>query len=341
MGWCEDDGKTFCSVGERDIDFLLLEELRCSSVFRDRFLRTAAAKMGIARLPSDGAVFHSVHRTGLSSGETDLQVEFSSESTKGNGTHAVLIEDKIDAEFSDRTKCGSKQTERYRAEIAANIASGRWVAAVVMLVAPQAYLDSVDATLFDATVSYESISGWFAEAIAAGSGELRRRLEHRRQIPQAAILRLRRGWERQPDQQVGSIWRLYHQIATRDYADLRMNYKGGEPPDSYTVSFDCLPRVDGLPKCRIDHVMERGNVDILVRGYAYKLPVAIVALDGAMGAGISLRRATQSLGVNIKVGPIRRFGDLNAQAPLIHEALKAVRRLKRWFEANYERLARL
>jgi hypothetical protein len=341
MGWSDEDEATFCNVGERDIDFLLLEELRCSAEFRERFLREALKRLGVETIPPEGAVFHSVHRTGLSTGETDLQVEFRAISPSGSGTHAILIEDKIDAEFSDRTKCGSKQTERYRAEIATKTKAGTWIAAVVMLVAPQAYLDKVECKAFDATVSYEAICGWFEEQIARDSTSRAFRLEHKRQMLKAAILRLRRGWQRQADKTVGSIWRLYHQIASADYSDVRMNYKGDEPPDSYTVSFACLPRVDGLPKCRIDHVMERGTVDILISGYAERLPMLSHSLAGLLGKGISLRRAGKSLGVNIKVASIQRFADPASQAASIREALEAVRRLKIWFERNAPAIAKL
>ena len=41
MTWCNDDPNTFCNIGERDVDFLLLEELRCSDSFRRWFLRGA------------------------------------------------------------------------------------------------------------------------------------------------------------------------------------------------------------------------------------------------------------------------------------------------------------
>lgn len=335
MGWCDENGQTFCNVGERDIDFLLLEELRCSEGFREFFLRAALDALGlVGRLLPSGAVFHSVHRTGESTGETDLLVEFRAESERGSGVHAVLIEDKIDAQFSDRTKCGSKQTERYRAEIKKKTAAGDWVAGVVMLVAPQAYLDAVAPEAFDAMVSYEAVADWFRRSSEGRSGEMAARSEHRRQMLQAAILRQRRGWQRQADERVGGVWKLYHQIASREYADVRMNYSGGEPPDSYTVSFDCLPRIDGLRKCRIDHVMERGTVDVLVPGCAERLPELNRLLKPVLGGGISLRAAGKSLGVNIGVPEIRRFGDTDAQAVAIRAALDAVRRLKRWFEEN-------
>jgi hypothetical protein len=99
-------------------------------------------------------------------------------------------------------------------------------------------------------------------AAAAGAGELACRWEHRRQMIDAAVSRWRRGWEAEADAAVSGLWDHYHQVASADFPDVRMRYRGDAPPDSYTVSFDCLPRVDSLPKCRIDHVMERGTVDI-------------------------------------------------------------------------------
>jgi len=339
MTWCNDDPNTFCNIGERDVDFLLLEELRCSDSFRRWFLRGAFQALKVSGFPDAGNVFHSVHRTGLSSGETDLLVEFPATSPSGSGTHSILIEDKIDAEFSDRTKCGSPQTKRYRAEIEKKIAAGEWVAGVTLLVAPQGYVQGVDASAFDASVSYEDIAAWFAMRIPKSEPTLALRFEHRRQMMQAALARWRRGWNRQIDETVSGLWGHYHKIASSEYPDVCMKYKGGEPPDSYTVSFACLPPVQGLRKCRIDHVMERGTVDILIPGAAGMYAVLSAQITPVLAQRMMLRKAGKSLGINLKVSPIRRFEAVEAQLPAVHEALKAVRLLKAWFETHGNRLS--
>ncbi|MGC4033094.1 MAG: hypothetical protein QM754_15430 [Tepidisphaeraceae bacterium] len=338
MGWCKNDPNTFCNIGERDVDFLLLEELRCSATFRGWFLNGALAALGISTLPVTGCIQHSVHRTGLSTGETDLLVLINGTGGKGKGTYAVLIEDKIDACFSDRTKSGSKQTERYRAEITKQVGQNKWKAGYMLLVAPREYIRGVAPDAFDGSVSYEELSGWFAKAGSKSDAELAVRFEHRRQMVEAAINRWRRGWTRQADSTVSGLWERYNKLATADFSDLCMKYTGGEPPDSYTVSFACLPKVEGLPKCRIDHVMERGTVDILVSGSADQRDRLSMRLLSVLPSNCTLRKAGKSLGISLRVPPINRFGDAATQDRSVRSALEAVRTLKEWFERNWSLL---
>lgn len=258
--WCKPSEKTFSSIAERDIDLILLEELRCSCAFRDFILSGALQPMGFTTCPAAGRVLHSVSRSGESRGETDLLVEFD----KCGHRYAVLIENKIDAATSDRVASGVRQMDRYRAEILKRTVSGEWRDARLLVVAPEGYPGMTSAD-FDCFVSYEKIREWFYTCSADEEDPIsRQRMSHRYQMFDAALGRAARGWAPEMDTKVTRIWAKYAAIAQTEYPQLRMKIRGDRPGNSYTVTFDCLPRLAGIGKCQLYHLMERGNVDVML-----------------------------------------------------------------------------
>lgn len=66
---------TFSSITERDVDLLLVEELKCSEGFLEWFL-TKALGRAQWRERSSFRVRHSVPGVGKHAGETDIEVSF-------------------------------------------------------------------------------------------------------------------------------------------------------------------------------------------------------------------------------------------------------------------------
>jgi hypothetical protein len=158
------DELTLSHVTERDVDLVLVEELRASSEFTALVIRRALAGTGapVERPPTETRVQHSLTRSGEASGETDvaLRVKWGQESA------LVHIENKIDAPFQER------QPERYAEEAARAVSDGEARYATTLLVAPGEYLEATEeGAKFDATLSYEEVSRHLsarAEGFAAG-----------------------------------------------------------------------------------------------------------------------------------------------------------------------------
>lgn len=133
---------------ERDLDLLILEELHSDSGF-DRWF---GEHIGLTDF-SCAAAEHSVSaKSNAKWGETDVLAFYAN----GSETVAVLIEDKIAAEFQDR------QAERYKERAADLVADGKAERTMVILVAPSLYLSSVKDDPWDKQVKLEALHEWFA-----------------------------------------------------------------------------------------------------------------------------------------------------------------------------------
>lgn len=342
MNWYENGLDTFGAIREADIDLVIVEELRCSRDFRNWFLRDALAKFGIDELPESGCVRHRVHRTGESSGESDIEITFSGQSKSGCDVYVVLVEDKIDAPFSNRTKSGISQTERYKIEACRLVETGKCAAAAILLLAPRDYLAAADVSMY-ATVEMEAVAMWFQNRAATEIDEAQERYLHKAQLLTAGVERHRRGWNRSPDQTVIKLWDLYHHVVRSEFPDLKMNYKEGHPSDSYTVSFSCLDRLPGLPKCRIDHVMERGTIDVWIPGFGPRVQRVAERTSKVRPEDMKFRVSKAgSLGIGFRIESLRRFGKTaSEQESLVRSSLNRVRDLKKWFELHAALLATL
>lgn len=231
-------------VIERDIDFLLIEELVASDGFLPWFL----AKIGLSGTYEPVAVAHS---TTTPNGETDIELTIRSAS----GTRLILIENKIDANLQPR------QAERYRERAARYVAQGRCSAASTVLVAPAAYFASeADGLGFDHTVSYEDILDWFVHADRLGS-----RKEAKIALLQHALASGSDGWVMIPDESATVFWRRYWELYRSIAPELRMVKPEAKTAASRFVYF----RPAGLPKgVQLIHKASYGHVDLQMAGMA-------------------------------------------------------------------------
>lgn len=134
---------------ERDLDLMLLEELCSDTEFAIWF----ASQIGIAGAKFNTAEHSVSAKANAKWGETDVLAFF----TTGMETTAVLIEDKIAAQFADR------QAERYQERAREMIASGVADKSVVVLCAPHSYLSGVPKDdPWDKKLSLEYLAEWFS-----------------------------------------------------------------------------------------------------------------------------------------------------------------------------------
>jgi hypothetical protein len=123
-------------VDERQMDFMLLEELACSPPFAHWFLgqtgHTGAGTLELLRF---------LH------GATDLLVVHGI----ATGSRALLIETKAGAAFA------RSRPERYRIRGQAGVVAGCWQEFATVLAAPQHYLTDAAQGMFDHRIPYETI----------------------------------------------------------------------------------------------------------------------------------------------------------------------------------------
>ncbi len=215
----------FVDVCERDLDFVLAEEIECSQSFRSWFLvRTGA-------VPEKGELIRLGRSVSTQHGETDLLVVHGG----ANGLRrALLIENKIAASFMER------QPERYRVRGDAGIRDGDWEEFATVLVAPTLYLKDVPEKKFDYQVSYEE-----CEKALAGADL---RAEFKRRIFRAACSKARRPWNKIVDLALTEWFKEARSFAVGRFPDLPLAAEGGgRAPSSKWITF----AVRGFPQSRV------------------------------------------------------------------------------------------
>lgn len=133
---------------ERDLDLILLEELSSDT----GFLAWFAIHLGLSGCTLVSAEHSVSAKSGAKWGETDVLAFTSSDGVKT----AVLIEDKIAAQFTDR------QAVRYQERAADLVANGVAHQSLTVLCAPQSYLDGVpEDDPWDRRIAMETVVNWF------------------------------------------------------------------------------------------------------------------------------------------------------------------------------------
>jgi hypothetical protein len=134
---------------ERDLDLFILEELCSDSGFDGWF----GEKIGLKGFRCREAEHSVSTKSNAKWGETDVLALFSDEVENV----AVLIEDKIAADFTER------QAKRYHERAADIVGSGKAQRYLTVLVAPSIYLAGVPKDdPWDKTLNIEELRDWFA-----------------------------------------------------------------------------------------------------------------------------------------------------------------------------------
>jgi hypothetical protein len=177
---------TLTHATERDVDILLIEELKCSPAFVRWFSGLVAAKTNTTIVCKTSSVVHSKRRI-HNRREIDITL-----SVHGDGKRIVLlVENKLD------TSEQPFQAESYRSEAGSLISHDEADAVFTVLVAPEAYAATAStfSSKFDCLVTYEAIARFMDERAQKERGELKDRLRHRHDLIQQAITKARRGYQ--------------------------------------------------------------------------------------------------------------------------------------------------
>lgn len=191
-------GRFLATVGERDIDLLLMEEFHISNAFVSWF----CTQLGLERVVPGGA-WHSVSDT---DGETDLLLFV----IAGDRRLGVLIENKINAPEQD------KQDERYHLRGIRSREAGKFDDYLTVICAPKRYLDELSTdSAYQHQVPYEAIADWYA-----GVGD--RRGSWREHVMREAIEQGRRGYTMVVNKTVTAFHREYWEYIQRNHPRIKM-----------------------------------------------------------------------------------------------------------------------
>ena len=233
------------NVRERDVDYLLVEELYCNPAFRSwlvcRVRNDEMVDVELLGLDQSASTIH---------GESDVQFVYHD---REGSRRAILIENKIGARFTER------QAERYQARGREGVREGKWDCFDVVLIAPEARLDGVEEGLFPHRISYEEI----AERLKGDDI----RSEFKWSFLTCAARSLRNeGWSsRTKDEETTAWFRQARQEAIRAFPSLAVL------PDETgraAGNTEMVLQIDGLPKSRASIEIKpwRGWVDLRLTG---------------------------------------------------------------------------
>lgn len=286
------------AVTERDIDLLLLEELTVS----EDFFAWVINKTVKQKNAKPYKVWHSLMDAEF--GESDLVLLYKD----GREKKALLLENKIDAIAQP------EQAERYIKRGEKGIVDGLWKEFATCLVAPETYLDSTaNASLYQYQLSYESIRKWYLK-----QGDVR--AKYKAQIVLEAIEKSRRGYTIVPDDRVSAFWFRYYELAKQHAPDLELARPSKKPAKSCWIAF----KPKSLPKgIRIVHKLDRGYVDLEIRGAAKDAEQLIAKLQEVIPKNVSIEITGKSLSLRHEVPIVNHFGNADDQAEEVKQGLLA------------------
>jgi hypothetical protein len=296
---------TFRNVSERDIDFLLLEELVASSPFRAWFLSQL-------EMPPDAELTAAARSVTASAGESDLELTFET----GTGDMRVMIENKLDAVLQPR------QGERYAERAAAYRASGACARTSTVLVAPRAY--GAGSASFDHRVAYEAILAWLE---THHPGDVR--MGYKAALLRQALERSQSGWTLLPSEAGTLFWARYWELAHADAPELAMPRPGTKPATSNFVRF----RPAQLPP-RTTHLLHKvpyGHVDLQFSRMSEKAGEFERRHGSQLDPGMTIQRAHKSLVVRIDVPRIQIERPFELSLDAVRQGVEAARRLLAWY----------
>jgi len=325
-----DEKLVFARVAERDVDFLLVEEFRCSMSFQQWFLRHSFRDRDAKelRMFSLTKVLHSLSSSGAGPGETDLVLVY--DSAEPPRRMAVLIENKIDADFQDR------QGERYQERKQMLLAAQECDEAVCVLTAPAEYVEQRGGReLFDTCIAYEDMMAHWKGRILTEPTELAERLTFRCEVLDYAIEQYRRVWPPVPDAQITSLWVLHYERAREVAPDLRMKRPDDRPAQSTWVYFnEGLPKDRLLPTCDLYHRMKEARVLFVIHTWAEYIDLVEPILHPKLDRDMCLTQVGNALAVSLDVPPIDLAKSADEQTETIDVALRAAARLRKWYIEN-------
>lgn len=300
---------TLSGIIERDIDFLIMEELVASNDFLTWFVKKARL-LGKLRLTSV------VQSATSATGETDIELHLD----QAGETTFILLENKVDAPLQPR------QAERYKDRAARYVKEGACKRCLSGLVAPARYLgDDPSALGFDFTVEYDQILEWYKEAPADRDPR-----PFKLAVLGKALDRGAMGWTLVPSKRTTEFWRRYWELARALAPELLMLKPTVKPETSGFIHF----RPSVFPKgIKLTHKAMYGNVDIQFDGKAGEIEQLTAQYGQLLEPGMTIQRASKSAVIRIEVPIIDLTAPFPESEPAVREGIWAAKLLLLWYKA--------
>lgn len=218
------------AVRERDIDFLLVEELLSSDTFVKFFLEM----LSLPKCDYLVSVERSIHDFGL--GETDVLMKYTSDAR----TIGILIENKLDALFQPN------QAQRYTSRAEHYVGQGIYHHTYSVLIAPQQYIERQNE--FTHALSYESIVEFYKKS------SLGKRADFKISLLTIAIEKLRRGYVAVNSEPNQRFWMAYYDYLSDTLPDIYM-----KPVSIVPAKSDWIELYIG--EVKITHKLHYGYLD--------------------------------------------------------------------------------
>jgi hypothetical protein len=299
--------KFVASVAERDLDFVLVEELSVNAEFCDWFTSRLYRKPVF--VSSIGA-WHSV--TDAILGETDVLYMFKSDD---DGRIAVLIENKIDAGAQP------KQAERYRRRGEKGKQAKDWDDFMTCLIAPTQYLSGGNqAESYDAQISYEELMSFFVSRRGRDSRYL-----FKAQLIREAIEKNRHGYQAEISPEMTEFVKWYCEYALRISPACGVQEARPRPEGSTWVLF----KPAGFPGAvSIYHQLTRGFAKLLIGGAADQAETLKLRFAPFLTEGVEFSTSGKSLSLSVvvpKVDPL--LHSFKEEETHVREGIVAIDRL--------------
>jgi hypothetical protein len=334
---------TLTHATERDIDLILVEELYSSPAF----VGWMAAQAGLEHKLAASNVLHSKRRT-RSRREIDIFVEI--HDPDGSGA-ALLVENKLDANEQP------DQAESYREEL--DRVAGDYARAAMVIICPAEYnrRHREFTAKFDAVITYERLSGYFAQGVRELTGEAAARMRFRRDVLEQAIHKHRRGYTPVPNDVVGDFKARYGALLADVAPEIvpgKSMLRPANPDESTSMIFDHSATFAAFPPelrpTRFAHELGRGRetranyVAITFGGWGR----AIDSLKDRIRTDAASRdpnvfamsptkvRPNPGLVVAIPTPPVDNQGDFQTQTDAIVEGMGRAVELRNWLLRNAE-----
>ena len=288
-----DFGRYLVSVGERDIDLLLMEEFHVDADFVSWF----CSLLGISNVQFAGA-WHSVSDT---DGETDLLLRV----TLDGRRVGILIENKIAAPEQN------EQAERYHLRGIRSREAGKFDEYVTVICAPQRYLDGLAAdSAYQHRVPYEAMADWYAKLKG-------RRAEWRHHVIWEAIDQGRRGYTMSVNAVNTAFHRNYWEHLRQNHPRIHMTEPEHKGPFSYWV----LMKGHDFPKgVRFHHKLDQQVMEL---GFDGRRVEEIMERGPEFPNGVKIVQKGKTASLQMNVPPIDMTAGVASQLEAIEDALKA------------------
>lgn len=231
------------SVSERDIDYLVLEELQVSESFREWM---SARVFELPLFQGHIGAWHSVVDPVL--GESDIVFLFAA---NDGSTKAILIENKISA--GAQPDQGSRYTQRGEKGKAQEI----WQEFRTCMIAPRRYIESQSEN-YDCYITYEEIMAYFL----AGRKESSRQ-NYRATLILEAIKQDRRGYKPKIDERMTRFAADYWSYASQLFPELAMQKPKPRAAGNTWIMFSPI----GMPSAvELVHQLTAGYIKFFFKG---------------------------------------------------------------------------